>query len=120
MRLPASLATLRRRGRMRPAKGAASLIVLSVAAAASLVACADTQGAARDAAGRVAQIEQVLRLPVPQAPSPPATADSPVAEAPLTRPAPLFTLPSAQGPEISLASYAGDKNVVVVFYRAFW
>ena len=32
----------------------------------------------------------------------------------------LFTLPAARGGEISLASYAGNKNVVLAFYRAFW
>ncbi len=31
-----------------------------------------------------------------------------------------FTLPSARGAEFSLDSFSGDKNVVVVFYRAFW
>ncbi|MCI0439405.1 MAG: hypothetical protein L0177_09770 [Chloroflexi bacterium] len=31
-----------------------------------------------------------------------------------------FTLPNATGLEQSLASYRGTKNVVVVFYRAFW
>ena len=31
-----------------------------------------------------------------------------------------FRLPSAGGPEYSLDSYSGEKNVVLVFYRAFW
>lgn len=31
-----------------------------------------------------------------------------------------FTLPSSTGPEYSLASFRGDRNVVLVFYRAFW
>ena len=34
--------------------------------------------------------------------------------------APTFELPNAKGETISLASYAGDKNVVLVFYRGFW
>ena len=34
--------------------------------------------------------------------------------------APRFTLPSASGESVSLASFAGDKNVVLVFYRGFW
>ena len=34
--------------------------------------------------------------------------------------APLFTLPSARGGEVSLAGFQGQKNVVLVFYRAFW
>lgn len=31
-----------------------------------------------------------------------------------------FELPTAAGETVSLASFAGDKNVVVVFYRGFW
>ena len=34
--------------------------------------------------------------------------------------APGFTLPSTAQVDHSLESYRGDKNVVVVFYRAFW
>ena len=34
--------------------------------------------------------------------------------------APGFTLPSTAGIDRTLESYRGDKNVVVVFYRAFW
>ena len=34
--------------------------------------------------------------------------------------APAFTLPSTAGPDVSLKSYRGDKNLIVVFYRAFW
>jgi len=34
--------------------------------------------------------------------------------------APKFELPNAQGESVSLASYAGEKNVVLVFYRGFW
>ena len=31
-----------------------------------------------------------------------------------------FTLPSAQEGSVSLASFAGEQNVVLVFYRGFW
>ena len=31
-----------------------------------------------------------------------------------------FTLPNALGSDQTLESFRGDKNVVVVFYRAFW
>ena len=34
--------------------------------------------------------------------------------------APVFTLPSARTGEHALESFRGDKNVVLVFYRAFW
>ena len=36
------------------------------------------------------------------------------------RAAPTFELPDTSGETVSLSSYAGDKNVVVVFYRGFW
>ena len=53
---------------------------------------------------------------------PEATAAPPATEAPATaaKLAPTFELPNAAGETISLASYAGDKNVVLVFYRGFW
>ncbi len=31
-----------------------------------------------------------------------------------------FTLPSASDVDVSLGSYAGERNVVLVFYRGFW
>ena len=31
-----------------------------------------------------------------------------------------FTLPSGLEGEVSLDSYAGERNVVLVFYRGFW
>ena len=34
--------------------------------------------------------------------------------------APGFKLPSARSGEYALESFRGDKNVVLVFYRAFW
>ena len=40
--------------------------------------------------------------------------------APSAKLAPTFELPNAKGETINLASYAGDKNVVLVFYRGFW
>ena len=42
------------------------------------------------------------------------------ASAPPARLAADFELPSATGENVSLASFAGDKNVVLVFYRGFW
>lgn len=42
------------------------------------------------------------------------------APAPSAKLAPTFELPNAAGETVSLASYAGDKNVVLVFYRGFW
>ena len=61
----------------------------------------------------------------PQATAAPATQDegqstSTEATAPSGKLAPTFELPNAAGETISLASYAGDRNVVLVFYRGFW
>ena len=38
----------------------------------------------------------------------------------LSEVAPRFTLPGADGAKYSLDSFAGESNVVLVFYRAFW
>jgi cytochrome oxidase Cu insertion factor (SCO1/SenC/PrrC family) len=61
--------------------------------------------------------------PTPQAtpasvPQPPATPTPPAA--PARAAAVDFSLPSAQGPQYTLNSFAGQQPVVVVFYRAFW
>ena len=69
--------------------------------------------------------------PAPPEPAPTATQPAPAAT---TAPepdesaaapevgdtAPDFELAAASGSDMSLASYRGEKNVVVVFYRAFW
>ena len=34
--------------------------------------------------------------------------------------APVFTLPSAEGADVALESFRGDKQIVLVFYRGFW
>ena len=49
-----------------------------------------------------------------------ATTAKAEAPAPSAKLAPTFELPNAAGETISLASYASDKNVVLVFYRGFW
>ena len=36
------------------------------------------------------------------------------------RQAPLFTLPNAAGGVVSLGTYLGEGNVVLIFYRGFW
>ena len=71
------------------------------------------------------------RPPTSPATLPPATSAATAAERPSPAPAlsvganvgelaPDFQLPAASGADSALASYRGDKNVVVVFYRAFW
>lgn len=61
----------------------------------------------------------------PQATAAPASdsgrpASASEATAPSAMLAPTFELPNAAGETVSLGSYAGDKNVVLVFYRGFW
>ena len=34
--------------------------------------------------------------------------------------APDFSLPSARGNQVELGSYVGQKNIILVFYRAYW
>ncbi len=34
--------------------------------------------------------------------------------------APDFTLPNANGPEVTLSDLSAEQPVVLVFYRAFW
>ena len=48
-------------------------------------------------------------------PLPPLAAETQIAEA-----AHGFTLPSGLEGDVSLDSYAGERNVVLVFYRGFW
>lgn len=48
-----------------------------------------------------------------------------VAEAVVTETIPAetaypFTLPSGTGGDVSLASFAGERNLVLIFYRGFW
>ena len=86
------------------------LLALSMAAVALAACGASSEPAAESPAAT-------------SAPSPAETAET-TSDAAETEPqgeiAPKFELPSGTGGTISLASFAGDKNVVVVFYRGFW
>ncbi len=59
---------------------------------------------------------------VPAAPTEPAVIQP--TPAPPLKPAwpeaPDFSLPSAQGSQVELSSYKGDKHTILVFYRAYW
>ena len=46
--------------------------------------------------------------------------DESAGETPSAEAAPEFSLPSATGAEVSLGTFAGEQNVVLVFYRGFW
>ncbi len=86
------------------------------AAVATEVAAAPAPPTATDTpAPPPAPTPQPTPTPVPQ---PPATPTPP--PAPARAAAVDFSLPSAQGPQYTLSSFAGQQPVVVVFYRAFW
>ena len=77
---------------------------------------------AATATGAVAA-EPTLASPTATATAEPSAAQPAATEVhePTLRMAQLFTLPSApDGMPVSLESYRGEKNVVLVFYRGFW
>ncbi len=56
-----------------------------------------------------------------ETPEPTATPTPTPTPEPPENAAPLFTLPNAaDGMQVSLESYRGDRAVVLVFYRGFW
>ncbi len=61
--------------------------------------------------------------PTAVAPTAPAATATPAADITFAESSDLaldFTLPNAHGGEVTLSDYRADKNVVLVFYRAFW
>ena len=72
------------------------------------------------ACGSAAEPEATTVPPESEAPAAATSEEATASTAPSPRLAPTFDLPNAAGESISLASYAGDKNVVLVFYRGFW
>ncbi len=87
-------------------------IVLALSALV-LVAC----GSAAEPEQQVTTGTQATEVPQTAAnQEQPAATDA----APVSMVAPTFELPNAKGETVSLASYTGDKNVVLVFYRGFW
>ena len=72
------------------------------------------------ACGTAAESQPTTAPPATEAPAAATTEEAASSAAPAAKLAPTFELPNAAGETISLASYAGDKNVVLVFYRGFW
>ena len=86
-------------------------IAAALTALAVLMACGG--GSSSNQTGAVsASTEQEVGVPI-------ATDEPDAVGAPVTG-AFRFELPSASGDTVSLESYIRDKNVVLVFYRAFW
>ena len=79
----------------------------AIAAALAIAAMAACGGAAQPATD------------APQPTAPPADTAADTSPSQLMA-APKFELPDTSGETVSLDSYIGNKNVVVVFYRGFW
>ena len=93
-------------------------LAVALIAALALVACGASAEPTSESAPAPSEPPSATSAPAPTADSEPAAAtESPPPSAKL---APTFELPNAKGETVSLASYAGDKNVVLVFYRGFW
>ena len=96
--------------------GAAARLGVLVAVTLALIALV--------ACGSAAEPEATVAPAATEAPAAASTGDESSAdaesEAPAAMLAPTFELPNAKGETVSLASYAGEKNVVLVFYRGFW
>ena len=73
------------------------------------------------ACGTAAEPQPTTAPPATEAAAPAATGEQ-ATSAPATsgKLAPNFELPDTSGETVSLDSYIGNKNVVVVFYRGFW
>lgn len=94
------------------------LLLLGLAAAVLTAACSGNE-VATSAPSSDATANGSASAPSSEVPGTDATAPAEIAD-PDAEMARLFTLPNASGGAVSLASYRGDSNVVVVFYRAFW
>ena len=110
-------------------------IIAVVVMAVVLAACGDTTAPAEPAAEAAPAATEAPAPPTAtDTPAPPTAATAQPTPAPVSQetaaptppPAPAraaavdFSLPSAQGPQYTLSSFAGQQPVVVVFYRAFW
>ena len=105
---------------------AALYLVISVIAVVAAVACGSEEPPATLEPNPTLAAPATPEHNPTSAPSPtPASGETPdpmsgpdmQASAQVGDMAPVFTLPSASGAEVSLESYRGDKTVVLVFYR---
>ena len=91
---------------------------------ASLAACGGSEAA--DPASPRSTVGSAATSPTPTLALALASTPAPT-ESPQSQPlnqlisvAPDFTLPSANGPDVTLSELSADQPVVLVFYRAFW
>ena len=79
----------------------------------------DSADAPTPPAAAVVDLDTAITV-TPVAPDRVAPANPVAAVEPSGSAAPRFSLPSANYETVALDSYIGEKNVVLVFYRAFW
>ena len=103
------------------------MVLVATVLTLTLAACGEDAATAETAAESTPAATQAPALAATEAPAtPPPAPTSQATAAPTEPPAPArpaavdFSLPSAQGPQYTLSSFAGQQPVVVVFYRAFW
>lgn len=84
--------------------------------AAFLLACGASEDPTQELPAATAELA-ASPAATPEGESTSAASDEPE---PTGDVAPKFTLPSGTGESVSLDSFAGDRNVVLVFYRGFW
>ena len=101
-------------GRAWARLGVVAALSLAVLALAS---CGTSAEPADEAPAASATELATAPVSTPEGASAPADTPEPEAQGKI---APTFTLPSAAGESVSLDSFTGDKNVVLVFYRGFW
>lgn len=118
----------------RPSAHRRSLTGLAAVAAAGMliVGCAsEASPTATQVVSRPVTLATATPPPTSLPPTAVAPTSSPATPPPATAPAVPsalqlgpglhdFKLPDAQGGEVQLSQYLGEKNVILVFYRAWW
>ena len=99
--------------------GAIARIVIAAALFSALLAISACGSADEPVATVAPASPDATEAPTPATASDVAS-DTTVPPAGSAKPAPSFELPNAKGETVSLSSYAGNTNVVLVFYRGFW
>lgn len=106
-----------------PRTRARYLLFSLLASVVSLAACAGSEAAAQPTPTASAPAADSTLATQPPAPAPTATSRAKPSTGPLNlriSVAPDFTLPNANGSDITLSALSSQQPVVLVFYRAFW
>lgn len=111
---------------LRPRNGAIFALLIAAAILASCVV--EPSPTSRPAPATPAAVESSPEYAPAQLASPVSTAVASATTPAVESQAPAalgpglhdFTLPDAHGGQVTLSQYLGKKNVVLVFYRAWW